>query len=187
MRLAESKYSSEITNARISSSSNSVSLAKELSSKDSGEISTRNSRAVIRTINTILKLCMDLPESERTDTCVFQYLRKAVQNVEFAKTAEVTSLSHKHTTSEKLNLSILTAIQLEYSFEPKTRRSGIYFSNEESDNDTNFDEKIEDLFDQYFLDHHFDQRNRKRSLKCVDNKKLHGMKNNFMMKFFECG
>ena len=78
LRMMESKYSSAITHARIRSSLNSVSLAKELSSKDSGDISTRNSRAVTRTVNTILKLAKDLPESERTDTCLLQYLRKSV-------------------------------------------------------------------------------------------------------------
>ena len=55
LRLMESKYSSVITHARISSSISSVSLAKELSSKVCGDISTRNSRAVTRTVNKVVK------------------------------------------------------------------------------------------------------------------------------------
>ena len=164
-----------------------VSLTEKLRSKDHGDPSTRYSRAVTRTVNAILKLAKDLPESERTDTCLLQYLRIAVQNVEFAKTAQLTSLADKNTTFEKLNLSILTAAQLEDSFKPKIRRSDIYFAEEERNNDTDSDGKSEDLFDQYFVDRRFGHRNRKRSSKCGDNKKQNGMKNNAVMKCFDCG
>ena len=187
LRLVESKDSSEITHARIRYCLNSVSLAEELRLKDHGDPSTRHSRAVTRTVNTILKLAKDLPESERTDACLLQYIRIVVQKVEFAKTAQLTSLADKNKMFEKLNLSILTAAQLEDRFKTKTRRSDVYFSEEESNSDTDSDGKSEDLFDQYFVDRRFGHRNRKRSLKCGNNKKQNGMKNNAVMKCFDCG
>ena len=67
--LLKSKCSSEITHARIRYSLNSVSLSEELKSRDTGDPSTRNSRVVSRTVNTILKLPEDLPPYERTDIC----------------------------------------------------------------------------------------------------------------------
>ena len=105
------------------------------------------SRAVTRTLNTIVKLAKDLLEYERTDICLLQYLGTAVQNVEYSITAQLTSLANKNTKFEKLNLFILTAAQPEDSFKPKTRRSEIYFAKEEPDNDTDSDEKSENLFD----------------------------------------
>ena len=114
-----SKYSSKITHARISSSLNSVSLSEELKPRDTGDPSTRNRRAVTRTVNTILKLAKDLPPYEGTDNCLLPYLRMAVQNVEFSKTARLTSIADKNTTFEELNLSNLTAAQLDDSFKKK--------------------------------------------------------------------
>ena len=67
LRLMESKYSLEITHARIRSSLNAVSLPVELRSKDTGDLSTQNSRAVTRAVNTILRLANGLPEAERTE------------------------------------------------------------------------------------------------------------------------
>ena len=56
LRHVDSKYSSEITHALIRSSLSSVSLARVLKSRDHGEPSTRSSRAVTLTVNSILKL-----------------------------------------------------------------------------------------------------------------------------------
>ena len=142
LRLMESKYSSEITYARISSCLNSVSLVEELRSKDHGQPSTQHSRAATRSVNAILKLTKNLPESERTDTFLLQYLYMAVQHFEFAKTAQSTSLADKNTTFGKLNLSILTVAQLEDIFKPKTRRSDFYFAEEECNNDTDSKERV---------------------------------------------
>ena len=89
----ESRYSSEITNARIPSSLNSISIAAELKSRDYGDPSTRNTRAVTRTVNNILKLTKDLPPYERADTCLHQCPRMAIHNVEFVKTAQLTFLA----------------------------------------------------------------------------------------------
>lgn len=75
LRLMESKYSSEIIHAPIRFSVNSVSISEELKSETHGDPSTRNRRAVIRTVNTILKYAKDLPTYERTNTCLLQYLR----------------------------------------------------------------------------------------------------------------
>ena len=140
-------------------------------SKDPGNPSTRNSRAVTRIVNTILKLAKDLPESERTETCLLEYLRVAVQNLEFTKTAQPSSLAGKYTTFEKLTLSIITAAQIEDSFKPKTKRSEIYFTEKGSTESTDSDQETEDLFSQYFVDRRLGHRNRKRTLKCGDNKK----------------
>ena len=104
LRLLESKYSSEITHARIRSSLNSVTLAKELRSIDHGDTSTRSSRAVTRTINTIQKLAKDLPQPARTDVCLLQYPRIAMQDAKFPKTTQLKSLADRSSSFEKLNL-----------------------------------------------------------------------------------
>ena len=79
-------------------------------------------------MNTILKLAKDLPPYEHTFICLLHYLQLAVQNVDFPKTAHLTSLAHKKTTFGKLNLFILTAAQLEGSFKANKSRLYIYFS-----------------------------------------------------------
>ena len=169
------------------SSLNSVSLAMRLSSENCGAISTRNSRAVTRTVSKILKLAKDLPESERTDTFLLQYFSTAVQNVEFARTAQITLLADKNTTIERLNLSILTDAQLEDNFKLKIWSYEIHLVKQESDDDSDYDEDSEDLFDQNFVDRLFAHRNRKCFLICGDNKKQNRTKNNAVKKFFDRG
>ena len=148
MRLIESKYSSEITHARIRCSPNSVSLSEELKFRETGDPLTRKSKAGTRTMNTILKSAKNFSQYELEDTCLLQYLRMVVQNVEFAKTVQFISFADKNTTFEKLKLSILIATKLEDSFNPKTRRSEIYFAKKDSDDDSDSDENSEDLLDQ---------------------------------------
>lgn len=128
-------------------------MAKELRSKYHGDPSTRKSRAITRTINTILKLAQELLQPERTDTCLLQYLHVAVQDAEFAKTAQLISLADRNISFEKLNLSILTAAQLEDNSKTKTRNSVIHLTEKKSDNSIDFDQENEELFDQYFVDH----------------------------------
>ena len=56
-----------------------------------------------------------------------EYLRVAEQNVEFAKTAKLTSLANEYASFEKLDLSILTAAQLEDSYKPKAKPSEVFY------------------------------------------------------------
>ena len=86
-----------------------------------------------------------------------------------------------------MNLSILTAAELEDTFQAKTRLSQIYFAKNESSDSTDSDQETEDLFAQYFVDQRLGQKSRTRSLKCGDKKEQSGMRNNVVMKCFDCG
>ena len=169
--LRNSKYCPEITHAQIRSTLNLTSLAKDFIAQDCDDISTSNSRAFIRTVNTTLKLVEDFHEEEMTDACLFQYPRSAIPEVEFLKTAQQASLSHKNSKFDKLNLSILTAAQFEDNFKNFTKKSISYHKDSDSYYEKYRDYRNEKVFHKYFVDFRLGIKPKKQPLKCGDNKK----------------
>eukprot|EP00171_Calliarthron_tuberculosum_P016681 IDg16681t1 len=128
-----------------------ISLADELAYHDSGPVSTRNARAVTRTANKIISLAKDLPSQEKNDVTLLQYLRMAIQGVDFTKVAQLSSLQTKESTFDTLRLSVQTASQVEDSYANKTKKSNVLLLDQLSPT-----EKEDDILDPKHLKFHRD-------------------------------
>ncbi len=182
--LMNNTYNSEIIHARTRNAIMSVSLRDELFQPDDGSKNTRHSGAVTRTANKILKYAKDLPKDERSDKHLLQYLRMAIQGVEFTKVAQLASLESKESTFDSLSLAIQTAAQVEDNHErtalasttPKTRE--IFQTTALSDTTSEFEI--------LFTDRRFGRIPHKRSKKCGDNKTENGAYKGKPLQCFDC-
>ncbi len=128
----------------------------------------------------------NLPQEERTDTSLLQYLRSAIQDVEFAKTAQLASLTDKHPSFNKLHLSILTVAQHEDNLKTQTKKSTIYNNELDSDKDGCTNNNNEQVFDEYFIDRQLGIKPKRRPSKCGENKQENGSRNNMVLRCFNC-
>lgn len=184
----EETYNSKVNHARTRDALQSTSLAIELSKTVDGDPSTKRSRAVTRTVDTILRLSKDLPENERSDLSLLQYLRSAFKGVEFAKSALLNSIQEKDATFANLSTLVLHAAQIEDNYSSQSKFSNVYNVNGSTtyyDCKTESDDEI-DVFDQFFVDRRYGKITRKRSKQCGDGKRENGKRKGEVMRCFDC-
>lgn len=177
------RHNSSSVHARTRESIMAISLKGAAQKPDTGPLNTRNSRAVTKTVDKIVKLAKDLPESERSETHLLSFLRMAIRGVGYTKFAQIT-LSDEDTSFDDLSLAIQTAAQVEdsNSDQSQTRTAiGTFITEQHDTCPSSFTELMEIVdwehcegYNVNFIDLRFGRTPRKRSNKCGDNKRSNG-------------
>lgn len=169
-------YSSDVVHARTRNAIMAVSLRAELEGPDEGPKATRNYRAVTRAINRILSLAKDLPEDERTDKYLLQYLRTAIQGATFTKIAQLASLESNSASFDSLSHSVQTAAQVEDSNPSVRSPAAIVLENQVEDKEL----KV------LFTDRRYGRAKQRRPRQCGDNKRENGLWRGKVMQCHDC-